>query len=211
MPLVKHIETEIGPLGIWELTESTTSLLAAFRFSEATRAEFNPLKFEKRQREYLATRLLLGAMLQQDTEIVYSPSGKPKLKNHLMNISISHSDNLVVILLSDKKAGIDVEIANRPIDRVAHRFLSPVEMLNVQNCPDPQKAKIIYWGAKESIFKATDFKGIQFDRQIAVSPFPIEAKGCFFARLNTEKITEEYKLWYFSHQNNSIVYCVEVE
>ena len=210
MPFVKKIATEIGVLGIWELTETVPSLLSAFDFSEREKAEFSRIKFEKRKGEYLATRLLLKSLLSTKTEIVHLASGKPMLLNNPLNISISHSANLVVILLSPHKVGIDVEIENRPIDKVAHRFLSHAEMLEVEKAMDKQKAQIVYWGAKESIFKTTGFNGVQFDRQIAISPFPLQTEGCFFGKLTAAEIEENYKLWYFSHQNNSIVYCVEV-
>lgn len=210
MPFVKKIDTEIGVLGIWELTEPPSSLVSAFNFSETERIEFSKIKFEKRKAEYLATRLLLEGLLNEKTEIIYLSSGKPTLKNNLLNISISHSANLVAILISTHKIGIDVEIENRPIDKVLHRFLSQTEMLDVEKAMDKQKAKIVYWGAKESIFKTTDFNGVQFDRQISISPFNIETGGCFSGKLTTDEVVENYKLWYFSYQNNSIVYCVEV-
>ncbi len=210
MPFVKKIDTEIGVLGIWELTEPPSSLLSAFNFSETERIEFGKIKFEKRKTEYLATRLLLECLLNEKTEIVYLSSGKPTLKNNPLNISISHSANLVAILISAHKIGIDVEIENRPIDKVVHRFLSQTEMLDVQNSMNEQKTKIIYWGAKESIFKTTDFNGVKFDRQISISPFNLEPEGCFSGKLTMEEVEESYKIWYFSYQNNSIVYCVEV-
>ncbi len=210
MPFVKKIETEIGVLGIWELTETSSSLLCAFNFSENEKIEFSKIKFEKRKCEYLATRLLLESLLKEKTEITYLSSRKPILKNNPLNISISHSANLVVVLTSAQKVGIDVEIENRSIDKVVHRFLSQTEMLDVEKAMNKQKAKIIYWGAKESIFKTTDFNGVQFDRQISISPFKLKTEGYFFGKLTTEEIAESYKLWYFSYQNNSIVYCVEV-
>ena len=152
MPFSKKIETEIGILGIWELTESSESLISVFEFSENEKEEFNKIKFEKRKTEYLATRLLLKHILNKKTEIIYHDHGRPVLKNQILKISISHSANFVSIIISEKNIGIDVEQVNRNVEKVANRFMSIQELKDVQNCGDVQKARILYWGAKESIF-----------------------------------------------------------
>jgi phosphopantetheinyl transferase len=209
MPFSKKIETETGILGIWELTETADSLQAGFNFSENEKIEFERLRFPIRKLEYLASRILLQELLNKKAEIVYEKSGNPFLKNNSLNISISHSAQLLVVLVSQKNIGIDVEQLDRKIDKVANRFLSKPEMDYIQNNPKSQIAKIIYWGAKESIFKCTPFHGVQFDTQIYISPFKIEEKGTFSGKLTVDKTVYEYKLWYFFHRNNSIVFCVE--
>jgi 4'-phosphopantetheinyl transferase EntD len=112
-------------------------------------------------------------------------------------------------MVSKQKTGIDVEQLNRNIDRVANRFLSTAELLDVNNSSDPQTAKIIYWGAKESIFKCSHFHGVQFNKQIIIPAFQIEKEGFFEGKLIAENKVEHYILWYFTIENNMVVYCVE--
>ena len=206
MPLIKTINTEAGVLGIWKLTESATGLISQFQFSEIEKDKFDKIKVERRKIEYLATRLLLEHILDKKPEITYLDSGKPELKNSNNNISISHSSEFVVALISEKNIGIDVENTQRNIKKIANRFLCEEELNYIQNMTDSQTATILYWSAKEAIFKCTDEDEILFDKQIFIQPFEIKTRGNFHAILNKNT---HYKLWYFFIENNVVVYCVE--
>ena len=124
MAIVKIIETNAGKLGIWKLSESSETLTGLYPFSKSEKSEFNLIKSEKRKKEFLAVRILLVKMLHSKTRILYNSNGKPYLKSSILNISISHSPELVTILLSEKNAGIDVENINRkteiiPVDNAS--------------------------------------------------------------------------------------------
>jgi len=211
MPFVKTIEVKNGIIGIWELTESAESLISAFQFSENEAIEFKRFKGEKRQKEYLATRLLLQQLFDEKTELTYQKSGRPELKNSFLNISISHSAEFVVVFISKELVGIDVESVYRKIDRVTKRFLHTKELDWIENSEKPQILKIIFWCAKEAIFKCTFQAGVQFDTQIFIPPFEFEKTGNFEGILTSEKEVENYSLWYLHFQNNIIVYCVEAK
>lgn len=209
MPFIKKIQTEIGILGIWELTESADFLQSTFRFSETEFEEFEKIKAERRKIEYLAIRLLLQQLLNEKAEINYHNSGKPYFKNKALNISISHSAELVTVIISEEETGIDVENTQRKIDRIANRFLHEKEAEHIQTKEDKQIAKIFYWSAKEAIFKCTDFVGVQFNKQILINPCHIKSEGNFTGTLTSKKVKEYYKLWYLFYKNNVIVYCVK--
>ena len=210
MPFARKIEVENGILGIWELTESTDSLIAGFRFSDNEEKEFQKYSFKKRQSEYIASRLLVQHLLNKKTEIIYLKSGKPKIKNSTLNISISHSANLVVAFISDDQVGIDVENVDRNIQPVAKRFLHNNEMQWIVKSENIQYLMVLFWGAKESIYKCCNQSGVQFDTQIHIPPFEFGKTDFFTGKLITPKKQENYNLWYFYYQNNIIVYCVEV-
>lgn len=209
MPLVKNIITEAGVLGIWELSESVQELETIFSFSVKEMDDYCQINSEKRKTEYLSARLLTSILLGEKVEITYLESRKPMLKNNSSFISISHSNNLVAVLITpNHPVGIDAELINRNIDHVAKRFLSVDEATHIEKSANPQTEKILYWCAKESIFKCTPNQGIQFNSQIAIEPFLLKDKGLFFGRLILEHSIEAYKLWYFTYKNNMIVYCV---
>ena len=211
MPFVKKIETENGIIGIWELTDSTDSLIANFRFSENEEAEFKKFSFKKRQSEYLATRLLLQQLLNEKTEIIYLKSGRPQIINSSLNISLSHSADLLVIFISANQVGIDVEKVNRNIQPVAKRFLHKDELAWIEKSENIQNSMILYWSAKEAIYKCCNQSGVQFDTQIYIPPFEFGKTNFFNGKLTTQNRQENYNLWYFYFQNNIIVYCVEVK
>ncbi len=211
MPFVKKIEVEKGVIGLWKLTESTESLISSFQFSENEEAEFKRFKGEKRQKEYLSTRLLLQQMLNAKTEITYQKSGRPRLKGSVQNISISHSADFVAIFISNELVGIDVENANRNIDRVTKRFLNTKELEWIEKSENRQMLKTIFWCAKEAIFKCSNQEGVRFDTQIFIPPFEIVKTDTFKGTLTSERGEEKYNLCYFHFQSNIIVYCVEVK
>lgn len=211
MPFVKKIEIENGILGIWELTESAESLIKTFQFSEKEKEEFQKFRFEKRQTEYLATRLLLQDLLNTKTEITYTKSGKPEIKNTGQNISISHSADFVAILISKDLGGIDVENAHRNIDKVTRRFLHKTELEWAEKSGNRQFLQILLWCAKEAIYKCSNQSGVQFDTQIFIPVFEFEKTNCFNGILSAENKNGNYNLWYFYFQNNIVVYCVEVK
>lgn len=211
MPFVKKIEIENGIIGIWEITETADSLIPTFHFSKDEEFEFQKFKGEKRQKEYLITRLLLQHLLSEKTEITYQESGRPQLKNSSKQISISHSAEFVVIFISNELAGIDVENMNRNIDRVTKRFLHPEELAWIEKSDNQQISKMICWCAKEAIFKCSVENGVQFDKQIFIPAFEIAKTDFFKGRLITASGEENYNLRYFCFGNNLIVYCVEVK
>jgi hypothetical protein len=211
MPFVKNIEVKNGIIGIWELTESAESLITTFQFSENEAIEFKRFKGEKRQKEYLATRLLLQQLFNEKTEITYRKSGRPELKNSFLNISISHSAEFVVVFISKELVGIDVESGYRKIDRVTKRFLHVNELEWIEKSENCQTLKIIFWCAKEAIFKCSFQEGVQFDTQIFIPPFEFEETSNFAGILTSGEGVENYRLGYIQFQNNIIVYCVEVK
>lgn len=210
MPFIKKIKNSSGTIGIWELSETSSEILSRFHFSNTEKATFEKIKNEKRKKEFLAVRILLKKILNNKTEIGYGNNGKPKLINSRLNISISHSANLAVVLLSEKTAGIDVENIQRNIASVARRFLSEKEMKQILQEQNLQGAQILYWSAKEAIFKCSGTQDIRFNTQIIIHPFKIEKEGHFSGTLSKNENTKHYTLKYFFLQNNVIVYCVEV-
>ncbi len=209
MPFVKKINNDIGTLGIWKLSETASNLVSKFNFSTKEKEEFTKIKVDRRKTEYLATRLLLQNLLKEKAEIKYLGSGKPILKEIQKNISISHSSDFVVVLLSGSTIGIDVENTNRNIKKIANRFLDGEEFKHIQNMENQQRATVLYWSAKEAIFKCTEQQGIQFNKQIFIPSFEIKNQGLFTATLTCNTTITNYKLWYFFYENNVIVYCVE--
>src|SRR5690606_9530137 len=130
----------------------------------------------------LSVRMLLHEMLPEKPEILYTEAGKPELLNDY-HISISHSSSLVVILLSEQTAGIDVESLDRNTEKVSTRFLSEQEAGHISKTTSPSLTRILYWCAKEALFKCTQLEGIDFKSQILINPFfPLPDSGKFFGQ-----------------------------
>lgn len=204
--LTERIE---GMMGIWELKEASSSLFRDFLFSEKEQAEFNKISNERRKCEFLAVRLLLQNMLSEKKELHYTNSGKPFLKGNV-HISISHSSELAVVLLTNKPAGIDVESLQRKTDTIAPRFLSDTELQHINSTSVPSYTRILYWCAKEAMFKCAPLEGIDFKSQMLIKPFQPEiSSGNFKGQLVKNNLLINFIFQYLIVKNNAIVYCTE--
>ena len=209
MPFAAKIEVEGGLTGIWELSETPDELIDGFRFSENEKLEFGHFSNSRRKVEFIAIRKTLQVLLDNKYEIGYKTDGKPFLKNDRRHLSISHSPELVVVSVSSKNCGIDVENIGRNIDRVAGRFLHPGELKQIENSGEKQFYTMMVWCAKEAIFKCSCRSNIQFKEQIYID-LPCNSEGNVFnGILSLSEIRENYRLWYYLYKNNMIVYCVE--
>lgn len=211
MPFVTETQTGFGRAGIWELTESPQELTEYFQYSPLEKIEFEKINAPKRQAEYLTTRLLLQKMLRKKTEIRYQPDGRPVLEESQFNISISHSANLVVVLLAETACGVDAELKTRNIENVTKRFLHPDEIRHIDSSANRRFLQMLHWCAKEAIFKCSRQHGIQFDQQIKIEPFDAENETSFSGTLLSENTTEHFSLQWMEFKNNIIVFCVEIE
>ena len=209
MAFLRKIETGGGIIGIWKITESLQELEVKYNPSERERSELELISAGKRKKEFLTVRILLKELLGFIPEIIYEKTGKPKLANSTLNISISHSDYFVAVFISEKCIGIDVENCERDISKVTNRFLHPSEIEFVEKNTDKQHLKIILWSAKEAIFKCCNEQRIQFNREIIVQPFQVKENENFSGKRTGNMQASYFNLCFFYVENNVVVYCVE--
>lgn len=210
MPLIEKIANQNGTIGVWELKETADDLLKSCTLNSDDTARLESFKAEKRQKEFLATRILLQNLIPENTPIIYRDNfGKPSLINSDLNISITHSADLAAIILSEKNIGIDVEQLHRKIDKVVNRFAGPEEKEFIEKSDDPQFVKILLWSAKEAIFKCCGIQGVQFNRQIAITPFDYRVHSWFSGALKHPEKEVGYDLFFRIIKNNILVYCVQ--
>nr|WP_321355471.1 4'-phosphopantetheinyl transferase superfamily protein [uncultured Draconibacterium sp.] len=210
MPLIEKIANKNGTIGVWELKETADDLLKDCKLNSTDSERLESFKAEKRRKEFLASRLLLQNLLPECPAIIYRDKyGKPSLINSDLNISITHSADLAAIILSEKNIGIDVEQRHRNIDKVVTRFACPEEIEFIEKSNDPQLVKILLWSSKEAIFKCCGIQGVQFNRQIAITPFDYNAQSNFSGALRHPDKKANYELFFRIIKNNILVYCVQ--
>ena len=168
MPLILNQYQNTFRLALWSLTEPLDFLEEKIQLSAFDQAAYNKMASESRKKEWLAVRILLKEVLGFNPHITYTETGKPILQNHTRHLSISHSKKMVGILLcTNPYAGIDIEHTGRSIEKVAARFLSEKEQKDILNL-NSTYSRILYWCAKEAIFKAMNETNIRFSKQIAI-------------------------------------------
>ena len=97
-----------------------------------------------------------------NVKLDYNKYGAPILDNN-KKIAISHSKQLVAIIVSKFKSGIDTEIISKRILKIKDKFISKYDNIN-----ESQEDLTIAWSTKECIFKWHEKGNINFKDDILI-------------------------------------------
>ena len=210
MGLLINREIECGcRIGLWEITEDFETLLGITYLNDDDLRRLNRFKNLNRKIESLSVRALLQQMYCHDARIVYRKhSKKPYMADGSCNISLSHSNKYTSVLLGKNKlVGVDLEFMSRDIDRIAHKFINEREAITTN--PLTRRAHLyIHWCAKETLYKICDKVDINFQNDLTIKPFDVDACGNITGVIHNEYRNEEYKMRYSIENNYAWVYCI---
>jgi len=190
MPIIHKIETGKNTILVWEITETLEELLDLY-------GNINNTNYtsKKRKKEHLISRLMLNKVCENGT-IIYNEFGAPELDNG-KHLSISHSNELVTIIISDTKSGIDIEKISEKALRIASKFVSEKNLIKLNK----EKATLI-WCLKEAIYKWHQKGGVDFIKDIIISKFFAKEHGNVKAYFRER----ELNLNYLKINNHYLVY-----
>ncbi|MFT5228775.1 MAG: 4'-phosphopantetheinyl transferase [Glaciecola sp.] len=125
----------------------------------------HPVEMENRTKSRIALRLVLAEylnLLPSTIEFTYGNDGKPELKssNQKLSFNISHSsDNLVILIDSNKLIGVDIESELKSIEigsKMAKRFFHQTEYVLLLNSKKEDQQTLFNktWTLKEAVLKA---------------------------------------------------------
>ncbi len=202
---IVHAPNENAPftLAIWTLNESDEAL--HHQWEQCGSSEVKPvIKSARRNREWLASRLLMHRM--NVPKLTYLPNGKPVLPAG--QLSISHCDNLVALVLADSPVGIDVQQPTEQIRTILTKFCSPAEQARLMSASqaDPTAAlrdMTIIWSAKEAIFKFWG-ENVAFAEHIEIAPFTGD-DARITAHYKGAHGQRTFELWHYRHRAHEIV------
>jgi phosphopantetheinyl transferase len=186
MPLYKTIQHNSNTqILIWDITESFEQLNHEVQLNQKNQLRLNGMKSEIHQRAFLSIRKLLALAGYTDFDLEYDAFGKPHLADHNY-ISITHSHHFSAIIVSNEPVGIDIEMQREKILKIAHKFVNDEELNRLQQTDLAEYIKklTVKWGAKESIFKIKNEKGI-----------PI-ASGMYLFHVQLDGIGETILKWF---------------
>ncbi|MDD5152358.1 MAG: 4'-phosphopantetheinyl transferase superfamily protein [Flavobacterium sp.] len=210
MPLYKIIKPNtFTTIFVWKISESYEELYEEVQLNQKSGLRLSGMKSQLHQRGFLSVRKLLQQAGYSDFDLFYDESGKPHLKDG-KPISISHSHEFSAIIISEETVGIDIELQREKIIRIADKFVNSTELNRLQSFDshDYIKKLTVKWGAKESIFKIRNEKGISFKNHIQVNTFELEDKETI-AQLNFEGVAQEFKIVFEEFENFTLVYAFE--
>ena len=195
-------------VGVWKITESEAELRTMTSIPSDELEEISYIKNESLRKQRLAVRALLDAMFEEKVYLSHHDNGKPYIENNASNISITHTDQYVAVILNDEdEVGIDCESLNRDFSAVEKKALSDEEIGDLE---DEQKNEqlAIYWCAKEAIFKLTSQYDVDFAEQIQIDGFRYRNEGELSATFtDKDGYEQELNLYYFTFDRHVLV-CV---
>jgi len=174
MPLYKTISVNSQTtVKIWKIEESFNDLFNPEQLKPESLSRVNGMKSELHQRGFLSVRQLLKAFGYSDFDLFYDENGKPHLKDG-KEISITHSFTFSGVIISNKKAGIDIEKQREKIKVIAHKFVDyEFKYLDTLTSDYINKLTVI-WGIKESLYKLFATPGMLFREHFLVIPFTMK-------------------------------------
>ena len=190
MPIINKIESEKITILVWEITETLEEIIA---LGEGINT--NNYTSEKRKKEQLVSKLLVNEICPTKT-IIYNEFGAPELNNG-KHISISHSKELVAVIFSNKKTGLDIEQISGKSLRLASKFVSARNLIKLNK----EKATLI-WCLKEAIYKWHQKGSVDFIKDIIIPELISKKNGKATVNFRGEKLN----LNYLKINNHYLVY-----
>ena len=190
MPIISKIESEKITILVWEIKETLEELITLGKG-----INISNYTSEKRKKEHLASRLLVNEIYPTKT-IIYNEFGAPELNNG-KHISISHSKELVAVIFSNKKTGLDIEQISGKSLRLASKFVSARNLIKLNK----EKATLI-WCLKEAIYKWHQKGSVDFIKDIIIPELISKKNGKATVNFRGEKLN----LNYLKINNHYLVY-----
>jgi phosphopantetheinyl transferase len=153
-------------IGIWEVTETEADLLRLYPASADELTTLGSFSYPFRRSQFLASRLLLHTLLP-NAKIIYDANGKPFPDDQKTHLSLSHSGNLIAMMIDSKHCGIDIETIRPKITKIASKFLSDKELIACLEEPVGLRMHV-YWCVKEALYKVEGAKNVSLKSDIFV-------------------------------------------
>ena len=100
--LKRELENE-AEIGVWEITETEEELKELSSTPTDEMEEISFIKSESMRKQRLAVRALLNTMFDDKVYLSHHDNGKPYIENNPINISITHTDRFVAVILHDEE------------------------------------------------------------------------------------------------------------
>jgi len=187
-------------VGIWKVIETEAELLNSAKTLGIKVHKMPVVKNQTRVKQWIATRLLLNTFFK-NVDIDYDSFGKPSLNNG-WRISISHSGEFVAIILNKKgSCGIDIEKVTDKVKQIQHKFLSTREL----NLVSSTKDLIIFWGAKEALYKYYGKKEVLFIKNLFIKGYSPK-NDSFKGKIVMPDLEKEVDMFYNEVEDYILIY-----
>lgn len=196
---------------VWHVTETEEELKNLCSIPADELEEIEMYKSESQRRQKLAVRALLDEAFEEKVYLNHHDNGKPFIENEAINISITHTDKYVAIILhNEDDLGIDIESLDRDFSAVEKKALNEDEIDDLEDDKEEKNEQLaIYWCAKEAIYKRMGVNKVDFAEQIDVESFNVRKEGELEATfIHKDGYEEEFDLEYITFDRHVLVWLV---
>ena len=206
--LKKESEEDGTRIGVWQVSETEAELRAMTSIPSDELEEISFIKSESLRKQKLAVRALLDALFEEKVYLSHHDNGKPYIENSAVNISITHTDKYVAIILHEsEEVGIDCESLDRDFYAVEKKALSEEEIYDLDD-EKRNEQLAIYWCAKEAVYKKMSQYKVDFAEQIEVESFRVRGEGEIEATfIHKDGYEEELELEYITFDRHVLVWA----
>ena len=206
--LKKELDNE-AVIAVWQVTETEEELIELSSTPSDEMEEISFIRSESLRKQRLAVRALLNTMFDDKVYLSHHDNGKPYLENNPVNISISHTEKYVAVILHEEEnVGIDIESLDRDFSVVEKKALSEDEIEDLED-EKRNEQLAIYWCAKEAVFKLLSRYNVDFAEQIEVERFRPRGEGQLEATfIDKDGDEEEFDLEYMTFDRHVLVWVV---
>jgi 4'-phosphopantetheinyl transferase len=205
---IKYADAKTS-IGIWSIEEEETFFSLRLHLFEDEQQETATLNNRKRL-EWFAGRFLLHDLLGADERVHCKKDifGKPFLNEDHRHISLSHSRDFAAVIISEQPVGIDIQYLTEKIERIAPKFMTESELASVSQNHRLEHLHV-YWGAKESLYKAYGKRALDFRDHIFLDDFDFSPDGGqTTARVQKEDFIQHFTVTYRLLERYVLVWCV---
>ncbi|NNE26323.1 MAG: 4'-phosphopantetheinyl transferase superfamily protein [Saprospiraceae bacterium] len=210
MPLIFHKDIQHNTsIGVWHIEEAPQFFIQALQLDEKEEAYLETMKSHRRK-EWLTSRYLADKLCGGNCriKIIKDTLGKPSLEDKTHHISISHSRDRVAVIRSDVPVGIDIQHEEQKIVRIHQKFIHTDEIARI-DASALIPSYHIFWGAKESMYKAYGKRELDFRQHMHLYPFKyyqsnLELSGW----VRKEDIAQDYQIFTDKLDKYYLSYCL---
>ena len=205
--LKKELDNE-AVIAVWQVTETEEELKELSATPSDEMEEISFIRSESLRKQRLAVRALLNTLFDEKVYLSHHDNGKPYLENNPVNISITHTEKYVAVILHEEEnVGIDIESLDRDFSAVEKKALSEDEIDDLED-EKRNEQLAIYWCAKEAVYKLLSRYNVDFAEQIEIERFRPRGEGELEATFTSKDDEEEFDLEYITFDRHILVWVV---
>ena len=196
-------------IAVWQVTETEEELMNLTSVPTDEMEEISLFRNESQRKQKFAVRALINEIFEEKMYLNHHDNGQPYLENCATNISITHTDKYVAVIIHDEdEVGIDVESLDRDFSVVEKKALSEDEIDDLEK--DKRNEQLaIYLCAKEAIYKRMSQNRVVYAEQIEVEKFNVRKEGELEATfIHKDEHEEEFELEYMIFDRHVLVWLV---